>query len=583
MFFCSSRKGFNMLNRSFVSRATKLVCASCDGVVVSSASGETDSDCTVAACNSALNPAEKSNPESFALPNATLVAPELLPLEQCCSAYEILLSNASDPEAVKEEKKRLEKEFQTLSSSLNNPENLPEYPQLQARMNKAARLHGAQLHQLYQARDLERWEHYTLKLDICKKISEFLEAPDTELPAIAGELKTLRQHWREIGTVPHQKSNELWNEFRTNTSKLQSRINSYFKEQEIRRTKIFRIKQEICAEAATLATSEDWEKTAARLKELQVKWKEAGTGNRSKDQELYLNFRKSCDLFFNARTSFYAKRKEQFTIALEGKKRLCAEAAALSTLSPSEAKIKAGKLRAEWKLLPSAGRDNPELYRQFKASIDAYFDERRKQFEAILATGKSLLQQMAEVAKLLEHPNADTNKKALEEQLYNLDLAWAELELPRERRDELKRRHNKLQDEIKTNLKQFDQRQLLNKLESFRNAGVATLAENSDLNVASCAEASCQRHLLLKELESLLEVEDVHFDGDLAMELQRAMADNFGDSAGSTSIRKSNVDIAPLQELLDRWCALTVSEDFPEQCDRFERAFKRAFKQLEKR
>ena len=154
------------------------------------------------------------------------------------------------------------------------------------------------------------------------------------------------------------------------------------------------------------------------------------------------------------------------------------------------------------------------------------------------------------------------------------------MELPRGR-DELKRHHNRLQEQIKTDLKQFDQRQILYKLTEFRNTGAALLAAGNGPLAEDSAEASCQRHFILKELEALLEEEDVQFDGNLALELQRAMADNFGDSnPANASGRGCKVELSKLQDLADRWCTLALSEDFPEQCERFERAIKRSFKQL---
>ncbi len=51
------------------------------------------------------------------------------------------------------------------------------------------------------------------KMDLCKEVEKLGECADSDLPRIARELKLVRLRWKDTGSVPHEKSEEIWKEF----------------------------------------------------------------------------------------------------------------------------------------------------------------------------------------------------------------------------------------------------------------------------------------------------------------------------------------------------------------------------------
>lgn len=383
-------------------------------------------------------------------------------LRQCCERLEELAKG--DPESGKEEKQQLEKRFQQLLPAAEQCDR-PAASALQHRVQKALKVFSASLHQLYQARDLERWEHYTLKLDICRELEQLVDCPDKDLPLAAKRQKALRERWQELGAVPHEKADELWAGFRGLNSRLQARLNEYFDRLEKERNASDELKKSLVEQAEQLAHSTKWEKSAELLKALQQQWRMAGPGHRALDQQLYQKFRTACDTFFTARNDFYQERRAVYTAAAEQKEQFCREAEQLSQLPPREGRQRADELRRRWQETPSAGRTDQELYLRFKAALDAFFNGRRSAIQDGIGRKEQNLKSLEELLAHLENPAVTDDLAALRRRCRELEQEWETGgELPHAVYIEFEQRRRWLLDKIQQSLPKFRLRQLLQEM-----------------------------------------------------------------------------------------------------------------------
>lgn len=269
----------------------------------------------------------------------------------------------------------------------------PQTPELEKQLKEFEALYKkytAKVHSLYEARDLARWEHYTLKMDLCEEIKKISECADEELPRIARELKLIRLRWKDIGSVPHEKNEEIWNEFSEQCGKLQKRISEYYDNLESKREKIAVEKLKICDEAEKIQSSTDWQEGTKQFKALQARWREIGFTAPEQEKQLYIRFRTACDVFFDARKEYYQQSRLEREAVSSIKYQLCEEAKTIFNLSYSEAHQLIPDLWKRWKNAGSAGKNDRELYKRFRGCFDDYYESLRKQRDENLSIKKKI-------------------------------------------------------------------------------------------------------------------------------------------------------------------------------------------------
>ena len=122
-----------------------------------------------------------------------------------------------------------------------------------ARYQEACRKASVRLARHYETLDLARWESYTLKLDICNELEKLIEVQAAELGNASKKLNELREKWKNLGSVPKEKNEEINPRYLELTRKLQHRIDEHFAHKRQLQKLAAAEKQKICAECETLA------------------------------------------------------------------------------------------------------------------------------------------------------------------------------------------------------------------------------------------------------------------------------------------------------------------------------------------
>jgi len=137
-------------------------------------------------------------------------------------------------------------------------------------------------------------------------------------------------------------------------------------------------KQEIVAEAETIAKGKDWRNGVNRLRDLLDEWKALPRLERNADDELWHRFSSARTTYTKARKTHFTELNEQRDSAGVIKARLVKEAEALASSTdwgPTAAKFRA--LMQEWKSAGGAQRDQEtELWGRFRGAQDAFFGAR---------------------------------------------------------------------------------------------------------------------------------------------------------------------------------------------------------------
>jgi hypothetical protein len=137
-------------------------------------------------------------------------------------------------------------------------------------------------------------------------------ADSTDWVRTAEAIKQLQAEWKAIGPVTRGHEKAVWERFRTACDKFFTRRQEDLKERKHEWSENLAKKEALIAEAEQLAQSTEWDKAAARIKQLQAEWKKTGPVRKNKSEVVWQRFRAACDTFFE-------RFKTRDQAALQGK------------------------------------------------------------------------------------------------------------------------------------------------------------------------------------------------------------------------------------------------------------------------
>ncbi len=140
--------------------------------------------------------------------------------------------------------------------------------------------------------------------------------------------RSLLDEWKALPRIDRATDDALWHRFSAARTTYTRRRKAQFAEQAERRDEARRIKEQIIAEARTLADSTEWGPTSGAFRDLMARWKAAGAAPREVDDALWAEFRGLQDQFFNARQATLSEQDAEFRANLEAKEALLAQAEA---------------------------------------------------------------------------------------------------------------------------------------------------------------------------------------------------------------------------------------------------------------
>lgn len=244
-------------------------------------------------------------------------------------------------------------------------------------------------------------------------------------------LQNLHDQWRAIGPVAKEIREELWNEFKEASTVINKRHQEYFEQRKAAELANEEAKTALCDEIESIKLEDiksfnDWNAATDRIIELQKKWKEYGFASKKANTALYARFRKACDDFFDAKTAYYKRTKDELNANLEKKTALCEKAEALKD-SDDLKKVtdEIVKLQAEWKTIGSVPRKHSDaLWQRFTTACNYFFDERKRQSKERHRVEMENLEKKREImAKLAALPK-DGDRKEIMPQIKDLQAEW---------------------------------------------------------------------------------------------------------------------------------------------------------------
>jgi hypothetical protein len=265
-------------------------------------------------------------------------------------------------------------------------------------------------------------------LELKEKLCERTEALDKE-PNIVQAFRALQKHhtqWREIGPVPREQRDEIWERFKQATSVINRKHQEYHSRLKESLQENLERKTELCTKVEQIAariydTHGAWVENTNQVLEIQKTWKTIGYAPKKDNNAIYARFRKACDVFFSNKAAYYATAYEEQKDNLKLKVEITEQAESLSGSEDwKETTTKLIRLQKQWKEIgPVPRRDSDKLWKRFRAACDTFFNRKSRYFENIDSTFEDNLKAKEALIKEMENfrpPEARKDSlKALED------------------------------------------------------------------------------------------------------------------------------------------------------------------------
>lgn len=228
---------------------------------------------------------------------------------------------------------------------------------LHARLDTLVDLIEKRRQELKAAREASRRAAQETKEQIVAE-AEHIAGEGTHWKAGGERLRELVEEWKAAERIDRPTETALWKRLSAARSTFNKRRKQYFAHLEEQRAEARVRKEELAAEAESLADSTQWGPTAGRFRELMRAWKAAGRAPREIDDELWARFKAAQDTFFQARSAAFAQRDAQLRDHQERKESLLAEAERLLPVrDPRGARSALRAIQDRWEAVGPVPRD----------------------------------------------------------------------------------------------------------------------------------------------------------------------------------------------------------------------------------
>jgi hypothetical protein len=281
-------------------------------------------------------------------------------------------------------------------------------------------------------RDLDLRKNLESKVRLCEKAEELILEPN---PINAFRLlQDYHNQWREIGPVPQESKNEIWERFKEATSKINKRHHEYFEKQKDDQRKNLEAKIALCEKVEEISIQElknfkDFDSKADVVVELQKMWRTLGFAPKKQNAKVYQRFRDACDAFFEKKRAFYSDNKEVQLTNLQLKTELCNQAEALQESTDwkvtSDALI---KLQKEWKDVgPVPRKQSERIWKRFRKACDHFFNRKAEHFATLDTSYEDNLKAKIAIIEQLESFEPGTDVQVAFDTLKEIQRKWTDI------------------------------------------------------------------------------------------------------------------------------------------------------------
>ena len=281
-------------------------------------------------------------------------------------------------------------------------------------------------------RDLDLKRNLDEKKQLCEEAEKLVESND--IAESFKHLQLLHARWKEIGPIPKDQKEPVWERFKAATGQINDKYHNFFESLKKEQEDNLKVKEEICTKASAIADGEyksisEWNTATKNIIDLQEEWKHSGTIPQKERNRIYKKFRASCDLFFDRKREFFKKMLEEQEKNLELKVQLCEKVEAIK--DSTDWKVTTDKIisyQKEWKKIgPAPKKYSNKVWMRFRAACDTFFNNKSAHFKDIDSEqGQNLEKKKALIEEVKQFTLSGSNETDIAK-LKEFQSRWAKI------------------------------------------------------------------------------------------------------------------------------------------------------------
>lgn len=304
-------------------------------------------------------------------------------------------------------------------------------------------------------KDLDLKKNLEAKIDLCEKTEELL-LESSSINAFR-QLQQYHELWREIGPVPQDKKDEIWERFRIATEKINLGRQDYYNQIKEEQEKNIELKETLCVKAEQLSekvlnSAKEFQDETDIINELLKEWKTIGPAPKKQNDKLWERFKSAIDTFFLNKKDFFGKLKDDQINNYNQKLNLCLQAEAVKDSQEwkrtTEELI---RLQHEWKKIgPVPKKYSDKIWKRFRAACDAFFNAKSTFFSNVDSKEEENLNlKKTIIQELKDYPFGDDKNENLRI-IKDFQRKWMEIgHVPIKVKNEI---HNEFREVVNQNL-----------------------------------------------------------------------------------------------------------------------------------
>lgn len=331
-------------------------------------------------------------------------------------------------------------------------------------------------------RDLDLKKNLEQKLELCEKAEELLEAdPNYKTFKL---LQKYHDEWREIGPVPRENNEEIWERFKEATDKINQRRRDHYKNLQDEQKNNYEAKKTLCEqiekqiEEAELNTIKQWERNSEKINDLMKQWKTIGRAPKSQNDEIWDRFKSSLDLFYEKKRAFFNELKKQQMENYNLKLKICEKAESIqesnSWRSTTDELI---NLQKEWKNIgPVPRKYSDKIWKRFRTACDIFFDHKAAYYKARKEKEEENLKKKQDILDEMNHFTSKPTKEENLEAMRDFQKRWEEIgHVLFKEKDRIQNTYREASNNLMKKLSIYpadlNAERFKNKLQTFKNTG----------------------------------------------------------------------------------------------------------------
>lgn len=248
------------------------------------------------------------------------------------------------------------------------------------------------------------------------------------------ELQELHNQWREIGPVPEEKKEELWERFKAASDQVNQRRREHYEQIFAEQQNNYNAKVVLCEKAEEVAAQptesiKEYNAVGDQLSELLKVWKTLGAAPPKVNEEIWTRFKGTLDRFFEKKKEFFGKVKEEQQNNYNKKVDLAIRAEAIAKRTDWRAATdEILQLQKEWKEVgATAQRHSEAIWKRFRAACDEFFEAKSNYFKNIDSIEAENLHKKEELIQRIENHEFGPDKNENLETIKAYQREWTEI------------------------------------------------------------------------------------------------------------------------------------------------------------